>query len=96
MEVPIFSNRIERFKKRRKRGVDYNAEIPFEKKPGQGNQMVIVLKDLLLTIVVPKGIMTPVERDQVQDFPIKFKTFISTNSKVQNFSNETLKFPQVQ
>jgi len=27
---------IERFKKRRKRGVDYNAEIPFEKKPAQG------------------------------------------------------------
>ncbi|XP_065057512.1 cell division cycle 5-related protein-like [Rhopilema esculentum] len=27
---------IERFKKKKKRGVDYNAEIPFEKKPAQG------------------------------------------------------------
>eukprot|EP00794_Sanderia_malayensis_P000539 gene539-1191_t len=27
---------IERYKKKKKRGVDYNAEIPFEKKPAQG------------------------------------------------------------
>ena len=34
-------------KQRRRRGVDYNAEIPFEKKPAPGNVIDFYLKNLL-------------------------------------------------
>ena len=35
-----------RQKKKKKRGVDYNAEIPFEKKPAAGRWLVLVYMDV--------------------------------------------------
>ena len=56
--LPLFKNFRVRQKRRKKRGVDYNAEIPFEKKPAMGKitpsqgNGVLVLYFLIICIFV--------------------------------------------